>query len=255
MKPGEVKFCVAGGVFKLVHNSTTLILPGGGDLTTASGDSFAVVCLSSGKYRVLFYTQGGTASNGFSTGDVKLTLKTVADSGWVLANDGTIGNSSSSATTRANEDCRALYLLLWTNVSDTYAPVTGGRGGSATADFDAGKKLALTKMLGRVLGIAGSGSSLTARTLGQTLGEETHLQTTAELATHNHGITDPGHGHIFPVGAGAGGDSRAPLTPGQATGYEAAVSTVTSIAINNTGSSTPFNVMQPTSFINVMIKL
>ena len=88
------------------------------------------------------------AASSFTTGDVKTTLKTAADAGWVMMNDGTIGDASSGATTRANADTQALFTLLWTNVSNTNCPVSGGRGASAAADFAAHKTIALPKMLG-----------------------------------------------------------------------------------------------------------
>ena len=43
----------------------------------------------------------------FTTGDVKQTFKTIADPGWVMMNDGSIGDGSSGATTRANPDMRS----------------------------------------------------------------------------------------------------------------------------------------------------
>jgi len=95
---------------------------------------------------------------GFTTGDVKLTLKTTADSGFVLMDDKTIGDGSSGATGRANADTSALYTLIWTNVTNAWAPVTGGRGGSAAADFAAHKPLALPKTLGRALAGYGTGT-------------------------------------------------------------------------------------------------
>lgn len=122
----------------------------------------------------------------FTTGDVKLTLKTTADAGWVMFNDGTIGNASSGATTRANADTEALFTLLWNNVTNTYAAVSGGRGASAAADFAANKTIALTKMLGRALAIAGSGASLSSRALGETVGAETHALSVAEMPSHSH---------------------------------------------------------------------
>jgi hypothetical protein len=61
------------------------------------------------------------AANIFSTGDAKFTFKTVADPGWVIANDGSIGNGLSSATTRANDDTSALFTLLYNNITSTKA--------------------------------------------------------------------------------------------------------------------------------------
>lgn len=112
-------------------------------------------------------------SVGWGTGDVKLTMKTAADDGWLMCNDGTIGPAGSGATARAHADTRSLYLLLWGAVSNTNAPVTGGRGVSAVADWDSGKAIALTKMVGRALGVAGGGAGLTARSHGQAVGTET----------------------------------------------------------------------------------
>lgn len=183
----------------------------------------------------------------WSTGDAKLTLKTVADAGWVLANDGTIGSAASGATTRANADTQALYTLIYNNVSNTYAPVTGGRGVSAAADFAANKAIALTKQLGRALGIAGTGSGLTARTLGQTVGEETHLLTTPEIPAHLH--------QSWAQLTAATGNLQCAQNTLANTGQTAATSSDATFATANTGGGGAHNNMQPTSFWNIMIKL
>lgn len=182
----------------------------------------------------------GLKSGAWTTGDVKATFKTVADSGWVMINDGSIGSATSGATTRANADTAALFSLLWTNVSDTYAPVSSGRGASAAADFAANKTLTIPKMLGRALGFAGTGSGLTARTLGQTVGEETHVLITAEMPSHNHTMHGF-EGTISPAGTVYIGDSNGG-TPGTE-------------VTDNTGGDGAHNNMQPTTFMNVMIKL
>lgn len=209
-----------------------------------------------------------TVSNGFSTGDVKLSLKSVADSGWVLMNDTTIGNAASSATGRANADTIDLFTLLWNNTINTWCAVSAGRGASAAADFAANKTIALPKSLGRALAISGFGSGLTSRVLAQYLGEESHVLTTAELASHTHiqnshnHIQDP-HQHTTIVVNSAGGSvgaqavagsttQGAPLTP---TAGATATNQVATAVNQNAGSDTAHNNMQPSLFLNIMIKL
>lgn len=195
------------------------------------------------------------ADTGFTTGDVKLTLKNAADVGWVIMDDGTIGSALSSATTRANDDTEALFKLLWNNISDTYAPVSGGRGLSAQADFDADKTITLPKTLGRALAVAGSGAALTARALGENLGEETHTLTEGEMPAHVHS----GPSHTHPVGI----NSVNGVTQGSAGIYGTTGANDTTINSNaggtgdtgSKGGGSAHNNMQPTSFLNVMIKL
>jgi microcystin-dependent protein len=52
-----------------------------------------------------------------TTGDVRMTFKNIADDGWIMANDGSIGNAASGATTRANADTEALFSLFYNNIS------------------------------------------------------------------------------------------------------------------------------------------
>jgi hypothetical protein len=190
-------------------------------------------------------------SAAFSTGDAKLSIKISADAGWVKCDDGTIGDGSSGASTRANDDCEDLFLLLWINVSDTYAPVTGGRGATAAADWAAHKKIALTKQLGRALIIAGAGSGLTSRSLGQTGGSEDAVN-----VTHTHSVTDPGHAHTVacePVGVvgvtSFQNGSTAPPNPVTSS------TAVTGISIQNSGVSGTGANMQPYGAWNIFMKL
>ena len=254
----------------LTHHATDLVLPKGTNITAAAGDEATFVEYAAGDWRCVNYqrangravagplvgdivpgsegdvatTVGGVAvwqGSAFTTGDVKLTFKTAADATWVIVDDGSIGDAGSGATTRANADTEDLYTLLWDNVSDTYAPVSTGRGANAAADFAAGKTLTIPIALGRSLGIAGAGATLTSRALGENLGEETHVQTLAELAAHDHDIVT--------TGGSSGGISGVLHQTDGNTGP-------TSIDYSdNAGSSTGFNVMQPTVFMNIMIKL
>ena len=82
-------------------------------------------------------------SMGFSTGDVKYTYQPQIPFGWLELNGGTIGRSGSGASSLDNDRARPLYLLLWNTYSNDVIPVTGGRGASAVADWDAGKPLKL----------------------------------------------------------------------------------------------------------------
>lgn len=178
---------------------------------------------------------GHVNSSIFTTGDVKVTIKTVADDGWVMLNDGTIGNAASGGTTRANADTAALFALLWANTSDANCPVSGGRGASASADFAANKNIALPKTLGRALAIAGAGSGLTARALAEALGAETHVLTTNEMPAHSHGIGS------WSNGTTAGGGNLP--------------SNSETIQSTSKGGGAAHNNMQPTTFLKVMIKL
>jgi len=200
------------------------------------------------------------AQTGFSTGDRKETYKTAADTGWVMMNDGTIGDASSGGTTRANADCQALFTLLWNNISDTNCPVSTGRGVSAAADWAAHKTIRLPLVRGRAGAAAGAGTGLTSRALGETLGEETHVLTTGEMPSHNHSITDPAHAHTYEI-PNLGADSTLGSYVDQsAAGPTPSVTFVTNnsatgITINNNGGGGAHNNMQPTEFHNIMIKL
>lgn len=206
------------------------------------------------------------ALNAWSTGDVKLTIKTVADTGWLMMNDQTIGSVSSGASF-ASATAYSLYTLAWNNFADADAPVSSGRGASAAADWAANKTLTLCKTLGRALGISGSGSGLTARALGHVVGEETHLLATGEMPSHAHAITitEVAHAHTTGIdfsaaggsaiasGASSGTVNASPSTSSVKTGLDTLINAATAAA--TTGGGGTHNNMQPTTFLNVMIKL
>ena len=279
------------------------------------------------------------AATQITTGDVKFTFKTVADSGWLMVNDGAIGNTTFTAgyvitgissvsaggtnynigdyiyfsgggcvvvtgvssnvitsvslvsdglyssapsspigqsTTNgsgsgasfnittgslsggliyANTAAQNLYTLLWNNVPDKYAPVSGGRGASASVDWSAGKGLRITKLLGRSLAVAGSGVGVTSFALGQMFGENSHTLQVYELAAHGHSINDGGHNHGISgnLGGSLGGGGTCSASASRT--YQSSTWDYTGISVNSTGSNTPHNVMQPTTFLNMMIKL
>ena len=153
-----------------------------------------------------------------TTGDAKLTFKIVADGGWVLANDGSIGDALSGATTLAdNTQTTALFTFFYNTFSDAIAPLQLSTGaattratqGPAATAFGAHCRMVLPRQLGRALIIAGTGSGLTARVLGDFGGEEAHVLTLAELAAHSHtqqgtfGGSGTGSGSISGSGSGS----------------------------------------------------
>lgn len=190
--------------------------------------------------KLLSAIQSTAVGSNWTTGDAKLTYKTAADPGWIMANDGTIGDAASGASTRSNADCQALFVLLWTNVPDAWAPVVGGRGASAAADWAAHKKLTLPKALGRAIAISGLGAGLTARTLGQNLGAETQ-----DVVDHKH---NPGTFQVTVPGQPNSGSGGAVGTAGTypVTGQSSSPVATAPVADNN---------MPPETFMNAMIKL
>jgi microcystin-dependent protein len=135
------------------------------------------------------------------------------------------------------EDFQRLYNII----GNTY-------GGNAT-------QFNLPNPAGRVLGVVGAGSGLTARTKGTSIGEETHTLTIPEMPTHNHSITDPGHNHSYTNQPNIVSPATSLTTTDVADNDNVAQTTGTSttgITINNTGSSNPHNNMQPTLFVGNM---
>jgi hypothetical protein len=205
----------------------------------------------------------------WSTGDVKVTFKTTADSGWVLMNDGTIGNAASGGTTRANADTVDLFTLLYNNTVDADCAVSGGRGANAAADYAANKTIALPKALGRDLAIYGAGSGLTSRALASVLGAETKTISTTNLPAS--GLSIPGlsvPGLSVPAltvqgVTGSGGaltgflhstDGSVDADQNTSTGTTGTGTTGTGTT-GNMGSGTALDIMNPRFHANVMIKL
>jgi hypothetical protein len=183
----------------------------------------------------------------WDTGDIRLTTAShvygdSAKSGWVWMRDTTIGDASSNATELADDDTHSLFLWMWTRFTDANAPIytsagtLSTRGATAAADWSAHKSIQLCYSIGRAIGVAGTQVGLTSRTIGDHVGEETHTQSIAEMASHNHTYL-----HTL------GGSGSNELTSGSR-GEKSAVT-------GGAGTSAPFNVMQPTVFFNIQIKL
>jgi microcystin-dependent protein len=141
---------------------------------------------------------GGGGGTTIPTGAIMPMYTTGIVSGWVRMNGRTVGSATSGATERANADTEALFLHLW--AVDTNLAVSGGRGGSAAADWGANKTIALPSARGRDLrGLTDMGNSDTGglvggtfsfgngTTLGSYGGTSVHTLIEAEMPAHDHG--------------------------------------------------------------------
>lgn len=192
----------------------------------------------------------GVNPTGVRTGTIKPTYTDTAQSGWILIDDGSIGNADSGATTRANSDTKDLFIMLWNEISNTYAPVSGGRGSSALEDFNANKTLTLPPICGRLFAGSGQGTGLTSRTKGDTAGEEVHTITEDEMAEHTHYI--PGTGSF---GLGLGFSSPTLNFYGCANEVALTLTPNSTELAASSVSQTDRQNMQQTTFIPFQIKL
>ena len=193
---------------------------------------------------------------------------TAAPAGWVLGIQGTIGNLTSAATIRANADCINLFQHLWT-LADTEAPVTGGRGVSAIADWNANKVIGGLDLRGTTratfdsLGGVAAGRLGFAR-IGLIGGEQTHVLSLTEMANHAHnagGLLVPGHTHGVSRGAGVPSITTPRGTFGDGTAASVSGSTEYAGPWGMTGSTDAqggnggHNNVQPTRTVTSIIKL
>lgn len=155
------------------------------------------------------------------TGMIHAEMIQGTKTGYVRLNGRTIGSAASAASERANADTLNLFTYLWNNLTDTIAPVSTGRGGSAAADFGANKTIVLPSMQGAgFLGLDDMGAAAAgffpgasisfsvgnATTPGSytgvnglalsaaTLPAHTHTGTTASVGDHTHTFSSPGTG-------------------------------------------------------------
>jgi microcystin-dependent protein len=139
---------------------------------------------------------------------------------------------------------RTTYSALYAVIGTTY----GIGDGSLTFN--------LPDCRGRVTVGAGTGAGLTARALAATFGEENHLVSSGEMASHTHTINDPSHkhgGYYFQVALG-GEPTSDPYSPVTPAGNLRTTTATTGITISNSGGGGVHNNIQPAIVLNKIIK-
>ena len=105
----------------------------------------------------------------------------------------------------------------------------------------------------------GQAPGLSNRLLGQTLGEENHQLSIAEMPNHNHKLVDPGHSHSLkslgtPVLNADPFDTVPHGSGGFYQDHGMIRSATTGITIESEGGGAAHNVMQPSTVVNFLIK-
>ena len=161
-------------------------------------------------------------------GDVKYSIKTQDHNGWLVCD----GRSLS----------RTQYADLFAVIGTSFGA-------------DNGSTFKLPNCAGRVIGAAGSGVGLSARTIGQTTGAETHTLTINEMPAHTHTINDPGHSHVYVNNINDQNTDNAFASETAADNADLTQTTsvaTTGITLNSTGGGQAHNNMQPTIFIGLV---
>jgi microcystin-dependent protein len=104
-------------------------------------------------------------------------------------------------------------------------------------------------------------SSVNGTSLGAVGGSQSHTQSAAEVGSHTHTVTDPGHLHGVDGGGtiyGGTGFTNSISLGGASSGVVTAVQIVNDLAITNVtinagGGGTPFTVLNPAAIVNKII--
>lgn len=148
-------------------------------------------------------------------GDIKMSVRATDYEGWLLC-DG-------------SEVLQAQYLELYLLIGDAF--------GSPSSEG----YFRLPDARGRVLGSVQESTGTSYYCVGDNRGIESVTLTTAQLAAHNHGVTDPGHAHSGTTDAG-GVHSHTTNAPGGQGNLGLCIADGTNTVIDADNSSGELNV-------------
>jgi hypothetical protein len=152
MLPGQCKLVTFGGALTLTYNATSMLLPGGSNITTAAGDQAFVQCVSSGNYQLLYQPVSGKAvisastvpyfaaagclpsamSGTNTTAAITVSAGQVADSSgnvlmscagytWAVTNGNAINGTDAASSTLANSTTYHMFLCSGSSGTGVYA--------------------------------------------------------------------------------------------------------------------------------------
>lgn len=182
------------------------------------------------------------ATNFYATGNYHLDT-------FVLIPAGTIIMSACIAEPGGWLDCDG-RLFTVTVYPDLFSAI-GYSFGGVDNSFN------LPDMRGRAGVGLGQGAGLTTRALGATGGAETHTLSGAEMPSHNHGVTDPGHSHSYINNTNDQNTDNAfgtETAADQAELNKTTGSSFTNITIDLSGGGAAHNNMQPFVVLRYLIK-
>lgn len=176
-------------------------------------------------------TLGQLKSRGFEAGDIKYSLwPRAGGSGWV-----NFDGSYYASDTNGDAAARAIYADLFSKIGYGYG------GSSAQGAFR------VPDCRGRVLVGAGAGGGLTNRGAGQYLGEEAHQLGYNEMVDHLH------YCYYYDLGQPA---TFNPVSGGNNASYRNNnFITAGTSGMLSKGGQTPFNVIQPSLVVYMLVKL
>lgn len=214
------------------------------------------------------HTQKNISQAVWLTGDVKSTISIVADPGWIMMDDGTIG-SPASGSSHIGLYLKNLFIKLWNNTASvpTNLPIftSNGllttRGTSAEADFNANKRLSLPRSFDRT--IINANNLGTQTPIAQIGGQNDLTLSLNQMPPHEHSPhfdSASGNNFVFNVFgdspetnlgqmAASGSNTFGRLPP------NSWLKVVDDIVGGNTdGSTAPIDMRQASVYLNFMIK-
>lgn len=222
------------GVLTLTHNATSLILPGGANITTAAGDTAVIKYEGSGNWRCLLYSP----ASGQTVVPVTISAGLISAFGGTSAPSGYLACNGSAVS-------RTTYAALFAAIGTTWGA------GDASTTFN------LPSLNRRTLvGSGGSGTATIGNAVGNTGGEENHTLSTAELPAHSHftiysdtlttGISPTNSNYVNRGSSGGLGNNDYTLQ---------GTTNVPTVGLTSpTGSGTAHNIMQPSAIVLWCIK-